>query len=859
MDGDYGTGVPNARASSGSHYSDDSHNRSYTEATDDAAHSSAASSSAKNQSLTAVPGHHPHHPPHSSFPTHIRHHTISSIARVPLSKVSSAGHYGLHADETAYAMLVAVIGRASASDLRTVIGKKRADCGMIVESERRPNIQTRRSSRVTSPIRPHGSLTSETSLKPLTLDRRILTTPPIPPPPVDHILDPLKDGDFFSSSISPEKSGWYDSIPRSSSAPSVPFLALERRGSNASFTSAMSADTHLVPRKAFSKASQPRDHDAPRIIQYNNPFDPLTSSPETATFDHHTATPQTHQEMLDIRQSEPHGRYNTFELMAHDSAGVTSYLDPDLSATFRKRMAESTSFRKNDGDARAMGLDTNLGVCSDNAWVGGIRTGKEGFSESDWTFEKPILKAMGDAVRGKIEMINQVDHYHVAEYGCHKETPNPIIAEVIESLCLRSTSKPPKVFSVTHQVNPDFDIRALHHNLASQASSYRKIEKLPSAPSPLILTTFSFAGFTENVLPADTVDFALCTGELSKLQGEISPRPLYAFTSQADEKEKQAIKDLINWLEAKSKEVKKGGILVCWMAIKTRQPPESNSSCDSRPHPPKASPYRAPASLPNSPNTNLFTPRPPAPLTEIHPSNFPHQSHHLAPSIQSTLPTKYRTDIFQLINQALSPAIQSLVTLGEIRTHVAPALVDVSYWPRTLASVQAALDQAEDWEVIIDQDEVNEGETRDDLEHLLDDMDVDKSPPISKDSEGSDVDKPLKASSRAKTAAENHYLPEEIREWAQAGVRIHRLMHPAWKAFHQGRIDRQAYARRIATYCHAMYGPHLKKVLREKGRMDISQCENTVQEMFKILVEKCELGALSALAIDIGVLVLRRK
>lgn len=28
-----------------------------------------------------------------------------------------------------------------------------------------------------------------------------------------------------------------------------------------------------------------------------------------------------------------------------------------------------------------------------------------------------------------------------------------------------------------------------------------------------------------------------------------------------------------------------------------------------------------------------------------------------------------------------------------------------------------------------------------------------------------------------------------------------------------------------------MYGPHLKKVLREKGRMDISQCENTVQEM----------------------------
>lgn len=28
-----------------------------------------------------------------------------------------------------------------------------------------------------------------------------------------------------------------------------------------------------------------------------------------------------------------------------------------------------------------------------------------------------------------------------------------------------------------------------------------------------------------------------------------------------------------------------------------------------------------------------------------------------------------------------------------------------------------------------------------------------------------------------------------------------------------------------------MYGPHLRKVLRETGRMNISQCENTVQEM----------------------------
>lgn len=363
------------------------------------------------------------------------------------------------------------------------------------------------------------------------------------------------------------------------------------------------------------------------------------------------------------------------------------------------------------------------------------------------------------------------------------------------------------MFSVTHQVNPDFDTRTLQSNLASQTSSYRKIEKLSLSPSPLILTSFSFAGLTENVLPADTVDFAVCAGELSKLQGLVLPRPLYSFTGQADEKEKQAMKDLVNWLEAKSREVKKGGILVCSMVVRTRQPPESNFSCGSRPHPVKASPYRAPVSLPNSPNNNLSSPHPHAPLTEIHPSISPHQGHHLAPSTQSTLSTKYRTDIFQLINQALSPAIQSLVTLGEIRTHVAQALVDVPYWPRTLTSLQTALGQIGDWEVIIDRDEVDEDETRGDLEHMLDDMDVDSSPPVPKDSEGFDVDEPPKACSRTKAAAESHYLPEEIREWAQAGVRIHRLVHPAWKAFQQGTIDRQTYARRIAMYCHARMFP----------------------------------------------------
>lgn len=413
MDGDDRTRVCDPRTPSGSHYSYHSHNGSYSEATHEPSHSSVASSFAKDSSFAAVFGQHLHHLPHPSSPAHIRHSTISLVAHTPQS-VSSAGHYGPHADETPYAMLAAVIGRASAHDLRTVIGKKSAERYMTVENERPPNIQTRRRCKVTFST-DHGRSTSETPFKLLTFDRRTLTTVPIPPPPVDHILDRPKDGDFFSNSMPPpEKVGWYNSIPRSSSAPSVPHLARERRGSNASsLISAASADTHLSAQRTFPNARHPHDHDAPHIIRYS-PFDPLVSSPESATFGHYPPTPQTHHATLGIRQSESHGRYSTFELMAHDSAGLTSYLDPDLSATFHKRMAESSSSRKSDGDARVMSLSTKMGVSSGTAWVGGSRR-KEVFSESEWTFEKPILKAMGEAVRDKVGMIKEVDHYHVAE------------------------------------------------------------------------------------------------------------------------------------------------------------------------------------------------------------------------------------------------------------------------------------------------------------------------------------------------------------------------------------------------------------------------------------------------------------
>lgn len=94
--------------------------------------------------------------------------------------------------------------------------------------------------------------------------------------------------------------------------------------------------------------------------------------------------------------------------------------------------------------------------------------------------------------------------------------------------------------------------------------------------------------------------------------------------------------------------------------------------------------------------------------------------------------------------------------------YVVLVLVDIFYWFRILVSVQVVLGQVEDWEVIIDWDEVNEDEMGDNLEYMLDDMDVDSFFLIFKDLEGFDVDKLFKVFSRVKIVVESYYFFEEV-------------------------------------------------------------------------------------------------
>jgi hypothetical protein len=116
-----------------------------------------------------------------------------------------------------------------------------------------------------------------------------------------------------------------------------------------------------------------------------------------------------------------------------------------------------------------------------------------------------------------------------------------------------------------------------------------------------------------------------------------------------------------------------------------------------------------------------------------------------------------RRDIWQAMYSALGPAIQRLVSLGEVRSHVAPMLVDVPFWPRTLRCVRKSLKRAEkDWQV----------------ENV-----------------------------KAKVEEEEVIGGED--SWLDIGVGVHRLIHPAWTEYLDGKIDRAGYARRVATYCRS--------------------------------------------------------
>ncbi|WVQ83516.1 hypothetical protein IAT38_005657 [Cryptococcus sp. DSM 104549] len=1057
------------------------------------------------QSLSAAIGHPSHTPApassdHAGAPRRVGSTPLSASTRgghaahaAHRARASSGGHDrhymrcspDCQAAEAPYGLLTAIIGKASAGNLRGVVPRRvgpgevavergrtgakgagtgeevqvdgedkkpgeddRSSLGLGVPDGPRPNIQSRRSSKRSSSLIPstpppdpsasaHSPAGALPPLRTLTFDRRMLqSTPPLPP--VDHIRDPPIAGDFFANFIPPHTltsgqagpsaggsgfgMGWsmgygsstnpapgpaatssaildpstesesekewnFSDLQRSSSAPSVPHLAMtaDHRGSDASATSAMSADEPAVSglmRYAPGGAaevgeaglSRSTPHARGHAHAHAMPARPAVGEPPTGS------SPQAE---AGLGVSTGAG----FSASACSSAGptfgfsfdsilsnpndFTNYLDPDMSATLRRRMQEGSrgvsvgvGIGAGGGEVGVGGAGTSAGrgVVKRGGTAGAGGRGKEVLSEAEWSFDVPLLRAMGEAVRGRIGLVQPAEHYHLVEYGCHRETPNALISETIKSLTIRGPS-PPRIVSVTHQSSPDFDTRLLQTNLHSSSTSYRKT-RIPS-PSPLILTSFSFAGFADEALPEGTVDAGFCKN-LSRLQGvDVStPRPLYAFTSRKEEREGAAERDLEGWLKARGKEVKKGGVVVCAFAVRTREPVEgqgagtdagggggvagggAGAGGEGAGNPPKASPYHTSASLPTSPQNLAFpgtVPQPQAqtPMNEHHPMPA-NTTYHPAPSAHHPPPhahphphlrtthtahgrghlgsfhhhhpstRKYRLDIWQAMSQALSPAIQRLVSLGEVRTVVAPMLVDVPYWPRTVTEVKKVLGKAGEWEVLMDGpvapgDEGEGGEGgeggKDAGKSLSESTSSSLGGPTQAEFElasplspvalhdpanpfdfTATVASPISALTSAPPSAttsatttanpslshtvspapvlspeEMAYSEDERREWAEAGVRIRRLCHPAWKDFKAGRIDREGYARRIATYCHSVYEGHLKKVLREKGKMDVSQCETTVQEMFKILVEKCELGTFDALEMDIGIVVLQRR
>ncbi|WVQ94340.1 hypothetical protein IAU59_001419 [Kwoniella sp. CBS 9459] len=800
--------------------------------------------------------HGPREPLHSQAgPSDYRHQASAQALRSHLTQRvrAASGNHDRQlrcapdcvAADAPYHLLSTVIGRASVNDFHrsTIRAIKRKasrdeDIEMDEQPAVRPNIQTRRSRARTSSLQ--GPFTPPTEqpidqnlLKPLAFDRKwMMSTPPLPP--ADCMGDPPRGGDFFADYSQSRSNANATSnavlfqgsepifdfdIPRSSSAPAVPLAETRDRGfSDASTGSSGSID--IPAQQAYPR--YPMESHLPRMTGHDMAM-PYVTSPErlpTARTEAPGAGKFAH---FTGRRLDAGDRLHSIGQLVGDPNELTMYLGEDLAATFRERMQPESS-----------GAEKT------------VKRKEEVLSEAEWSFDVPLHKALGESVRGWLTGVSDQDNYHIAEFGCVKETPSAVLADAIRALCIRSVGpgRPKKVVTVTHQCDADFDTRLLQANLASESASYRKIKAIPS---PVVLTSFSFAGFAETAFPPNSVDLAISAGELTKIHGVMPPKPVYMFTSRAEEREQRADKDLTAWLKSRAKEMKPGGILACSFAIRT-SPAADQSSRTGTPkveqvsQPPQASPYNYSASLPTSPRTSLdghnmdtYT----TPMTEVNQTPFVSaQALPSPPATNGRSARRYRPDIWQAMSHALSPAIQRLVSLGEIKTQVAPLLVDVPFWPRTLDSMRMTLSRLTDWDVL------SESATSESGLKGGEEM-------IRSISDESDVMLPEHLGEA--------YSFEEKREWADAGVRIVRLSHPAWRAFREGKIDRAAYARRIAQYCRSVYEGHLKKVLRERGRMDISQCETTVQELFKVLVEKCELGALDALEIDVGIVVLKRK
>ncbi|RSH94388.1 hypothetical protein EHS25_004191 [Saitozyma podzolica] len=319
-------------------------------------------------------------------------------------------------------------------------------------------------------------------------------------------------------------------------------------------------------------------------------------------------------------------------------------------------------------------------------------------------------------------------------------------------------------------------------------------------------SSFVFSEFGDVVFPPITVDIAIGWNDLGLLHGVVPHRSRHG--SHGIEREALADRNLNDWLRARAQEIKPGGVIafhcpIRMVASPPHQPAQSPSATTaaSASFPPQPSSSSSIQGSPEMPLLALYDQQPPATPIPFLRANVPAEHPHRRTS---------RPGMWRAMYHAFLPAVQRLVSLGEIRPHVAPFLLDVPYWPRSLAGLAASIAKQLDWEVL-----------------------------------------------RPDESGVTHLPPDEW-EWLEAGVRVHHLTHPAWTDFEEGRIDRATYARRVAMFCRGVYEPHLKAVLREKGKMDVSQAETTLQELFKTLIEKCELGALDDLEMDTGVIVLKR-
>lgn len=299
---------------------------------------------------------------------------------------------------------------------------------------------------------------------------------------------------------------------------------------------------------------------------------------------------------------------------------------------------------------------------------------------------------------------------------------------------IRATSQKGKTLSLNRQCPRDFDIRPLR---SAVEATKRKSQ------SQTLLTSYTFSRFEDVVFPPQSVDAAFAGGEISRLHGSQQTRPLYGIGSRVEDREMVAQNNLTDWLEARSVEIRPGGTLIFHFAIRTFLSPDQSTT--------ETSPgLTASMSLPSSPRSSLDG----SPLAKLV-AGPPLPS----PPTTNGQPHHFRMDIWQAMYRALSPAVQRLVSLDEIRSSVAPMLVDVPYWPRTLANVRAVLTHLSKWEIV------------------------------------KDTDPPAHTS--------EYFSAEERTEWAEQGVRIHRLLHPAWLAFERGDISRGAYAKRVAIYCRS--------------------------------------------------------